>query len=263
MNILLKIFLTILFIPVFLVLLVLISVKFQFLNSNFWIDAFEKNGTYQKIESVVPKIIDFQSKEDGEMKLDKKITEKLLTRDNLKEFIETNIKNTLSYANGKSDDWIVFIPSQKLPKGLLPNFLNDRNEVSMDTLTSFINRGGGNDINFTSQISLLGRYSTLSLFIWSLVVLSILFVLYVTRGASIALIISGAFTLLLTGTINIARVTIENELVTNGQEPAQRLLGIFAPPIITPMIILWTYIAILAILLGIVLGYLQRNKKLK
>jgi hypothetical protein len=88
MKIISKVLLTLLFIPAFLILLILISLKFQFLNSNFWTNTFERHGVYQNLETVIPKIIDYQIKNSDEVQIDKKTALKLFTRDNLKELLK-------------------------------------------------------------------------------------------------------------------------------------------------------------------------------
>lgn len=61
--------LSVLFIPIFLVLLVLISLKFQLLNYNFWERAFERGSVYQKLENSLPKIINFKTNNEDEMSI--------------------------------------------------------------------------------------------------------------------------------------------------------------------------------------------------
>ena len=253
MSIIPKIFLTIIFIPVFLILLILVSFKLQILSPSFWTNTFNDHGVYQGLETIAPKVVDYQIKNNKEIKISKKVLVSLLTKDNLKEFFEKNINHTLNYANGVSDKWTIFIPTKKLPKGLLPNFLLDKEDVSLDTLLSFLGRGGEETKAPAPHFSLLGSISTISLIVWSVLVLLILFSLYRVGGAPIALFLTGALTLGLIGIINAAKSGIMSDLLKEGNEPAKLLLGTITPPVISEVTNLWIYFAVASILLAAIL----------
>lgn len=259
----LAIFLTILFIPLSLVLLILVSIRFQFLDPNFWINTFNKYDVYQNLETVIPRIIEWQTVHEGGSNAElaeARVAVKVLTDENLKITFEENIKNTLNFVNGKENTWNVFIPKDKLPKGLLPNFLLDSETVPLDTLISFFRRGQGNGLAFTSEISIIGKVVWTALTFWFVLVLLILFALYKFRGLPLALFTSAFFILLLVGFLTIAKVNIARDLIKEGMEPAQLLLATLGPPIVTEVTNLWVRIAVIMMVLALTATFAMKRR---
>ena len=255
MKLFAKILLTILFIPVFLALLVLISIRFQLLNSDFWIETYDKNDTYQKLETAIPKIIKRQG--DGGVEG----IASLLTKENLKITFEKNIKYTLDYVSGKSSSWTIFIPKDRLPKGLLPNFLLDSDEIPVETLISFFSRGreGAGAMVVPPWVPLIGKFTWIALAAWGTVAVLFGLVLFRLKPVSAALITSGAVMLILGGAATLFRLVIETEWAKEG-EPSQLLLGTLGVPILAGMVKLWLVIAAFTVLSGIVLAYLSKKR---
>lgn len=263
MKTFLKILLTILFIPVFLVFLVLLSFKFQLLNSNFWTTTFEKNNVYQNLENIIPKVMDSQAKTDGgELDIDTKVLTSILNKENLKIFFEKNIKFTLDYLNGAGSEWVIFIPREVLPKNLLPNFLMESDEIPAKTLLSFFSRGRGDPFEIPYQVPLTGRSVLLLLSVWIIILISLSLLLHRLRILNVSLFASGFTALLLSGAVILFSKVIEVEWFKEG-EPSQLILGTIGPPIARGVVEVWLIIGATAIISSFVLGYLQKNRKLK
>lgn len=255
----LKPLLVVLYIPFFLILLVLVSVKFQLLVPKFWINSFEKYDTYQRIEDLVPNMIEASKEREGEDNIDPRFLTALITKENLKPFLEKNIEFILNFANGKSETWMVYMPIETLPKNLLPNFLTTSSEVPLETIISFVSRGNPKPIQIPYQVPMTGNFALLAVVVWSILLGLYCLLLRKLKVLSTSLIVSGVFTALLVLAINTARIAIQN-LWLKEAHPSQLLLMTFAPQLINQIIFLWLIFSIVSILLGIILKVFTKKK---
>lgn len=90
--------LSILFSILFIIFLASLSLKFQLLNSSYWINSFEKNNVYPGLSKVLEKGLE---SEGPGIKINDKI---------LKNVFEKNIVNALDFINGKTEDLIFMLP---------------------------------------------------------------------------------------------------------------------------------------------------------
>jgi hypothetical protein len=264
MKFIAKFVLTVIFIPVFLIFLLAVNLRFQLLTPSYWQGIFSLNGTYSELSSAVSKSLVSQTVAQGGVAGDVKILTDLLSSENLKDVINTNISNVLQYANGKAKEITVYLPVNKIPVALIPgNFTNISQRMS---LTDFLKEFNISGIS-TSQIqaiSRLGLESWIILFSSVLLMLLLLYLLYllVSRGKrliapGLALVISGTLALLIHWIIMVIQTDWVKALVTSANT-GNILIGIIVPPVIQGVLKIWSSVAFGVIILGIILFFIKK-----
>jgi len=265
MKLVAKVILIIIFIPVFLVFLLAINLRFQLLAPSFWEKSFVSGDVYSKLSLEINNNLESQVIAQGGKTGDVTILTDLTSPMNLQDMINKNINNFLEYANGKSGEIIIYIPVSKIPKSLLSqNFSLISEQTSLPELIKEFNVTGITPSQI-QMISYTGTVSWLLLFITATVLVLILFLLYLCvnpgkklTAPGIALILSGSIGLVMTflGTLiqNSWTRSLSGSSGTIGS-----LIGIVAPPIMEGVLKIWLPFAIGAIILGIVLLFLKRS----
>lgn len=261
-----KFFLTILFIPLFFLFLINTTVRFQFLNPDFWTKTLTTD-VYEGIRKAL--VIDLERKSSQEVAVDPRLFKSLVTSGNLEDFTERNIKNFLDLVNGKTKELKVYIPLSKLPKGLIPGNLGvNSEEISYKELVSLFPGFQGMQIQ-EENLSKLGTSSTLA-FLISLLLLSL--VIYLMYGATspgkrfvvpaVPFIVTGILTLVLVGVGYLIKLNMGRELIVS-TEPAEILLGTLAPPLATEIFRPWVYFGAGLIIVGVLLVFFKKGSSKK
>lgn len=133
LKIIIKILLTIIGIPVFIAVILLMIVKLQLLNPNYWQKIFLANNVYTKVSDVVIKNLNNQVIASGSTKDDAKIIIDLITPENTQDLIDQNIIRVLNYINGKNNNLTLYIPTKRIPD----SFLSEK-QIN-DNLSNLIN----------------------------------------------------------------------------------------------------------------------------
>lgn len=266
MRFVLKLILTVLFIPFFLVLLIAITLRFQLLEPSFWENVFAVNGTYSKLSVSINKNLEAQTIAEGGVGSDVKIFTDLISPDNLKDVINRNIVNFLAFANGRANQIIVYVPINKIPKSLLSaNFTKLTDQMNLTDLLKEFNVSGID----LSQIQMISRAGTAAwVFLTASIIISVLllYILYLLidsgkrlLGPSIALILAGvaALAVFLLGTI--IKVNWTKDLA-NSSNTGDAIIGTVAPPVIGGILKVWLIYAIVVIILGIILLFIKKPR---
>jgi len=266
MKFVLKFILALLFVPIFLILLIGVTVRFQLLEPSFWENAFSSSNTYSNLSVSINKNLESQTIAEGGRASDVKILTDLITPENLKDTIGKNINNILQYANGKVNEIIIYVPINKIPKSLLSkNFGKVTEQMSLTELLKEFNMSSISPAQI-QMISRIGLWTWVFLIIVTLLFLLVQYLLYlctspggrlVASGA--AFIISGIVALLLTASGTVIRINLAKDLAgrTNLNDS---IIGIIAPPVIQGVLSAWLLFAIAAIILGIVLFFVKKKK---
>jgi hypothetical protein len=264
MKFIAKFILTVIFIPVFLAFLFAVNLRFQLLTPLYWEDIFSLSGTYSELSSSVSKSLVSQTVAQGGSAGDVKILTDLLSPENLKDVINTNIINVLQYANGKAKEITVYLPIEKIPVTLVPgNFTNISERMSLTDFLKEFNISGISASQIQS-VSRLGLGSWIFLTSTVLVMFLLLYLLYLLVKSGkhlvapgLALVISGITAFLIRGII----VVIENDwvkaLVTSANT-GNLLIGIIVPPVIQGVLKIWSSFAAGAIVLGVILFFIKK-----
>ena len=137
-------------IPLALVLILALTIRFQFLREGFYFQAFEKHMVYERLEEEVKSLagdefIQDLSREENltpsevaQTKRDFSIIAESLTGTLIKEVIEKNISLVLSFVRGEVNELSFHLPLQevKLPSGFLPSGFGFQGEVPAEALFS-------------------------------------------------------------------------------------------------------------------------------
>jgi len=264
MKFVFKFILTTLFIPLFLLFLAGITVRFQFLEASFWENAFSTNDTYSKLSVSVSRSLESKTIAEGGKSSDIKILTDLISPENLKDVIDKNIINILQYADGRADEFNVYVPVSKIPKSLLSkSFDKVTEQMSLVALLKEFNVSGVS-VAQIQTISHIGFGSWVFLTIATLLLFLLLYLLFLctNRGKrliapGLALIISGISVLLVTALGIIIQISWTKDLV-GSSNLGDSLIGAVVPPIIQDVLRMWLSFAVVAIILGVALLFLIR-----
>ncbi len=252
-----KLVLILLFIPLFLVGILAISVKFQVLQPDFWQTTFRANDVYTKLAVALKNTAETQTVKEGGSLQEARVLTNLITSSNLQDFIEKNLENILDFANGKVKEAIVYIPINKLPGGLLPKNLGKISEnMPLATLLAEFNVHGIQkaQIDSLSQVGLWStRFLIADLVLIGLILAGLIFLVdegnrFVAPG--IAFLISGLLIL-----------AVSLFVWVKGSEPSQVLLSTFAPYVLGKILRLWMWAGVTAVILGLILLFVKKPSR--
>lgn len=264
MKITASIFIILLTVPLILLGIFAATVRFQLLDARFWQRTFEIHDTYSKLSTVLKNQVEDQIVSEGGRKSDVTILTDLITPANVKDFLDRNIVNLLSYANGKAAELIVYVPVSKIPRSLIPsNFAGISEQMPLTTLLSKFNIMGIGPGQI-QYISLFGRGINYFLILdWALAVL-FLFLLFVLveRGKrfiapGITLLLSGLLTVSLYGVVittnaNIAKDSIQIKSI------AESLFSAITIPVFQEISKTWLIAGIVLIVVGLGLFFFKK-----
>lgn len=252
-------------IPLFIIGILLSSVKFQLLAPSFWQTTFRSNNVYTNLANVLKDTAEQQTVKDGGSLQEARILTNLITPSNLQDLIEKNVKNILDFANGKTKEAVVYIPIKVLPKGLLPTNLGKIKEnTSLTTLLEEFHVQGIQEQQ-VNNFSKTGQTVTFLLTIdIALLVVSLIGFFFLTdKGKRFA---APGVMFILTGVLILAITlfgyAVRGSMLTDwvkGTEPSQHILAPFAPYVLEGILKVWLIFGIFAILMGIVLIFLKKK----
>ncbi len=161
-----KVLLVFSFVVTYLVLLILITAKYQFLNNDFWIQSFRQGEVYSKLENPLQKSIREVFIKEGAGTSEAKEISSILEKETLQVLVERNLINTLAFVNGKVSEITIFFPLEKLPKSIRQDLEINSDEFSLNYLLSTFGSSSspvGSEIFV--QIRSLGNYIIISLIV--------------------------------------------------------------------------------------------------
>jgi hypothetical protein len=264
MHFVLKIILTIIFVPLFLILLIAVTFRFQFLVPTFWENTFSTSNTYSNLAVSINKNLVAQTISEGGSRSDVNILTDLITPENLKDVINKNIVNVLSFANGSAKEITVYVPINKIPKSLLTkNFGSISDQMSLTTLLKEFNVSGITpaEIQMVSRLGVIAWAFLITFTTLSVLVLYCLYLLVdqtkrlIAPGVALILAgVAGMVTYLL-GTV--IRINWTKDLA-GSTNTGDSIIGTVAPPVIGAVVRVWLIYAITLIILGIVLFFIKK-----
>lgn len=260
-----KVFLIIVFVILYIPFLFSTSAKFQFLSPDYWINALRAGDVYPRVESILTKAFQEQARQEGANFQDTGILTTILTSGNLQDFIEKNLKLSLDFANGKSKELKFYIPTEVIPKGLLPAELSKSNEISPEKLSQLFGPQVQQNQAQYQSYSKAGRDALISWIVSLTVLLGVMLLMYlitdpgrrfIAPGA--ALIASSLFTFLIILFVAAWGKGPAQQMLLNEAEPAAQLLGTLGPPLAAPVLTLWRNIALGSLVLGVLLMFIKK-----
>jgi len=257
-----KSILFIIFVPLFLIGTVAATIKYQLLIPVFWQKNFDQGNVYNNLSQTLKTYTEKQIVKEGGRISDVKILTDLIKITNVKDLIDRNLINILSFANGHAREIIVYIPISKLPKGFIPKDLGINEQTSLTTLLSKFNMPINR--NQIQWISVIGRTSSL-LSIGSIVMLVICMLLFVILTDVGNRFTFAGVTLLLTGILSflVWKLTgsFVGSLTTNLKSPAaleKQIVAIVAQPVLTEIAKTWLLVGIAFTIFGIALFFIKK-----
>ncbi len=264
MKLIAKVLLTILFLPLFLIFILSVNVRFQLLNPIFWEKTLTSNNVYSELASSITGNLENRMEAEGIPSSEGTMITDLITPENLQELATKNIENILTFANGKATDLIVFIPINRIPKSSLPTSLGKFSEEMKltDLLTTF-NVPDVTDSQI-KNISQVGKSSFISFSVLlSLLLLDILGLYFLTTLGK--RMVAPALAFLLAGTVSVVLfhlgTVIKSSLIGDylaSSNLGDVIIGTVASPFVVEILKVWRGFGIGAILLGILLLFVKR-----
>lgn len=236
LRILLRIVLGIVFIPLFILFVVLTSLKFQLLNYSFVVNSFDRNNVYEKVTGLSRAIVE---ESHGE-------TEVNLTPQLAREIVETNLKGILDFANGQSEDIELSLPGQEKTtlNRIAPNFPKQQLEYAQKI----------------GDYSLIGWVTSLVFVTAILYFLMLLGIKNKDKGTEIYLITFSVIFIILCIVLRFFLMQATSEWV-KGNEPSQHLLAMLASSILPEIVYTWIFIAGFLSIFAITMLILRKYKK--
>lgn len=267
MKFIAKLVLIIIFIPSFLLFILAINFRLQFLSASFWQANFNTNNIYSKLSSSISQDLEAQTIGGGGKSSDIKILTDLVSTENIKDAVDKNITNILNYANGKSKKLFVYLPVSKIPKSLLSKNLATLKEQT--ELSDFIKKFNIEGISLT-QIQIISRFGIIA---WMSFIITLLFsallfyciYLLVDSGKSLiatglAFILSGIAIYLFSVFGNAIQISLVNSL-SDSTNLGESIVRIVLPSVIRGFLSVWKLSAVLATAFGVVLLFFKKPIK--
>lgn len=219
----LKVLLGIVFIPLFLIFIILITTKFYILNSNFLLSVYNEDFYKKGVEIV--------KTQESELDIDPIF---------LKDFADRNIVKIIDFLNGNNPKLLVYIP-----KGLGFTFAGD--EVPLESLLSKYTQMDEVTIQKINYLENLSFY--LSLAIGVIIALMLLMFWFAKKTSGVYLIIAGVFTFLISRVVYF----IKNQWIID-LIPKNEGIAIIGVPLMDRISAIWLQFSILTIILGILIA---------
>jgi len=242
------------------------TVKFQLLDYNFWKTSFEKHDVYQNLAAASRSSLDSQIENKGGKKSDARVFTDLITTENVRDFLDKNIKNTLSFMNGKSLELYVYLPVKIIPNGLLPkNLTASQGDIPLQDLLTKLNYQNVESLPI-KNLSRVEYYATLVL-VCSILLLAVaiyLSVLLVEEGRRFT---SLGVTMLLFGlsTFFVSRVggrlgSFPSADPTGTPSFASVLVNGILPPLVDGFTVSWSIVGVAFIVIGLALFFVRKPR---
>lgn len=233
MKIVLRIFLSIFFVPLFALFLILTTLKFQVLNYTFIIESFQSNKVYDKLQGFL-KAVSVESK--GETHID-------LTPVLAQQIVEANLKEILSFANGQSKDILLSIPEQE--------------KISVSKLMD--NRVPKTYFEHGQRA---GEYSLYAWIVCLILLIGLIYTLFrlgkKDKWTELFFIVIFLIFIILGLLARFFLMHMATDLV-KGVEPAQHLLAILASSIFPEIINTWIFITVFLAIISITVLMLKKK----
>ncbi len=263
MKFIAKFLLTVIAVPILVLLVLSINIRFQLLSPEFWTTTLEKGGVYSKISTVIAGRLESRVVAEGGTERDVSILTNIISPLNVKDFLEKNIQSVLVYANGKIPQLEVFVPPLQLngmgSSLVKTNFFDFLREYNI----SGINQ---EDVEIVSRFG-LWSWLLFGLTIFLSALILCLKYLLITPGKHLGgvgttFILSG---LLITGLFFV--IDYENRFLTNNfvesTNVGTSLAAVIAPPILGEIAEIWIIAGVILSMLGVVLFFLKKPAKNK
>ena len=237
------------------------------MSTRFWLATFEKNNVYDNLAGVLKTGVEKRTVEKGGNRGDAAFLTNLATASNLKDVTEKNLTNILSFLNGESKELNVYIPINKIPKGLLPKNIKPISEtMTIEELLKQFNIMGIQN----AQIKNLASVGSWSTYFWvlnmALIGLIVFLLIRLTDHRSKFIASGAAFILsgILVFALSAFGYAVRGSMLTDwvkGSEPTQVLLAPFAPYILGEVLKMWFFAGIALLTSGGVLLVLRKKQK--
>jgi len=245
-------FLISVFVSLFSLAVVAVTIHFQFLNSSFWERSFTKNNLYPNLAAYLKNNTENQIVKEGGKKSDAQVLTNLITPANVKDLLDKNISNFISYANGKVGDFFVYVPIGKIPKSLIPKELTGIPEQI--TLAQLFSKLNVKNVSLAQikYISIIGK-SVNYFLILDLSLLLLTFILLIVLVQKGKRLIAPGIALILAGIGELLILLLEGVPFSNPE------LGGMIMPILKDTLVVTKWSGIGAIFLGIILIFIKKG----
>jgi hypothetical protein len=182
MKIAAKILLAAILVPLTIIFLLAVCIRFQLMSPRFWKSTLEDNDAYAKVSETVRMELEEQAVAGGGQKSDAAILTDLLSETNIRDFVNKNIDNILRFANGKSEELLVYVPMDVVPESFLsPGFTEKAEEIKLSDLVRDFDISGITEAQINS-VSRFGLWSWVIFYGSFLVLLAVVCLIHLLTG---------------------------------------------------------------------------------
>jgi len=266
MKFVLKLLLIILGIPVFLLFVLSVNIRFQLLSPDFWIGTFRNANTYSQIsQSLSIRFVSRVVAEGGKVS-DVELLSGLISPESISGFTEENISNLLTYANGKAPQLIVYMPLslQGIAKNADITSINDLSQRM--TFDEFVREYSIQDISQSDivVISRFGMWSWIAFATSAILFILIVYLIYLLVPGGKRLVAPGIL-LLICGLLVLGGYFVGKSTATQltanyllSADIGQSLMAIIFPPLIYNLVHLWVWFGGIGTFLGVLLFFIRK-----
>ena len=260
---------------VFLSTLILATLSLFILNPNYIIKSLNREGVYENIEKAtqiaIKQYIREQIEEEG-IDLNKlttgeraaiesqiEIITEPIKKDNIKDFLETNVIRVLGYVNGGAQELILYIPISKwqLPESFLSQ-LPDEILTENINILDILEQAQSTNISHQQILKIRGYGQNIKLYYFTTFLLGLTFLtLHYKLGeganrferSTSLIVITGLLILALTWLMKVASDTV-SQGITLKTGPGDIYIATLVPALFKDIIIAWLVIGISLIILS-------------
>ncbi|QQG41148.1 MAG: hypothetical protein HYV90_03140 [Candidatus Woesebacteria bacterium] len=262
MKFFIKSILFILFIPVFLIAVIAGIIKYQLLDPYFWQGSFDRGNVYSGLSQTLKTYTVKQIVREGGNTTDARVLTDLINPANIKDLIDRNVINILSFANGQAREITVYIPISKFPKGFVPKDLGINELTPLSTILSKFNIPINR--NQIQWISIIGKTSSFLLMSSVAILVICLCLFFVLTDAGKRLTFAGV-TILLIGILSLSIWkqigSYTGNLAGNLQAPPvleKQIVAIVTQPVLAEIAKTWFLVGVTFTIFGIALFFIKK-----
>lgn len=238
MKTFIKVISSIIFVPLSFILIIAGSLKYQILNTQFWIEVFEKHNVYRQIQFEINDYLDEKNAN---------VFKDITTRENIKDFLDKNTGLVIKFFNGKMDDLTFYIPVSRIPRELLPKKMGTLEEsMTAKELIQRFNIGGIDPRTFDQfrNSGMVINYVFFTALIFFVAVI----------------LLCHPISIFITGVTLLSLVYYQNIFMININKPIDSLIN----PVIGEILISWIFLGLSFVILSLVVvvssKYLKQKK---
>jgi hypothetical protein len=262
MKLTIKIFLAILLIPLIVILVGMLTIRFQFLREGFWLSTFEKSNFYEVSASLLKSQVEGQIVKEGGKESDAAVFTEIITTENIQQVVNRNTEYFLDFAGGKNEELLVYLPLGDFPPGFLPDNLNVSAVTPLPELLEKFDITQKLPLRYISGLTAVVSYALIVIALLIIIIAVGIFKLHEQHkkiiGLFIPLTISGLLILMLGF---FARGFAPRVFYDLGQTsfPGNNIFEVLIMSVVSEVVKFWEVAGVAVLILGIIFAFVRKR----